>query len=198
VHLFKTCSYRVKELGPLSLKSWLTEILTRHEMSLEGTYSWISGLGKKPHWQLLRGERKRVFKKAKSLGVPRTRVLGANSGPHIHPGDVLSVNEKDEVYHLIAKPHTDSFCNGLLDDLMPVIEKGVCDRGNNAVTKGYNDGENTRVTPGDKVAKPLPLSGTTKEDVQRMMIATDMVYELTLQENGHPTLDLPTVLQCPQ
>jgi len=50
VHLFKTCSYRVKELGPLSLKSWLTEILTRHEMSLEGTYSWISGLGKKPHW----------------------------------------------------------------------------------------------------------------------------------------------------
>jgi len=86
------------------------------------------------------------------------------SGPHIHPGDVLSVNEKDEVYHRIAKLHTDSFCNGLLDDLMPVIEKGVCDRGNNAVTKGCNDGENMKVTPGDKVAKPLPLSGTTKED----------------------------------
>jgi len=39
-----------------------------------------------------------------------------------------------------------------------------------------------------------------KEDVQRMMIATDIVYELTnhLWEDGYPMLDLPTVLQCPQ
>jgi len=94
VHLFRTCSYRVKELGQLSLKSWVTEILMHHELSLEGIYSWFSGLGKKSHWQLLHGERKCVFKKAKSLGVPHTRVLGANSGPHIHPGDVLSVNER--------------------------------------------------------------------------------------------------------
>jgi len=125
--LFKTSPSRAKELGPLSLKSWLTRILTGHEMSFEGVYSWLSGLGKKPHWQKLHGKWKHMFKKAKSNGVPHTRVLGANSGPHIRPGDVQSAKDKDEVYHCIAKAHVDSFCDSLLDDRMPVIKKGVCE-----------------------------------------------------------------------
>ncbi len=63
-----------------------------------------------------------------------------------------------------------------MDELLPQIrENDLRDWGNAAWASGINGGENTSAGIEDEVTCPLPLEGTTKADVTRMMEATAMV-----------------------
>jgi hypothetical protein len=71
-----------------------------------------------------------------------------------------------------------------LNDLLPQIrDKHVSDRGNVAQTSGINGGKNTSAGISDEVTRPLPLEGTTKADVMRMVEATAMVYRFMEEQH---------------
>jgi hypothetical protein len=53
-----------------------------------------------------------------------------------------------------------------------------------ARTSGINGGENNKAGANDEVTHPLPLEGTTKEDVMQMVEATAMV---AIQSHGGTT-----------
>jgi hypothetical protein len=68
----------------------------------------------------------------------------------------------------------------LLKELIHQIKdnKLLSDHGNVARTSGINGGENNKAGANDEVTHPVPLEGTTKEDVMRMVEATAMVYKV--------------------
>jgi hypothetical protein len=73
----------------------------------------------------------------------------------------------------------------LLKELIYQIKdnKLLSDRGNEARTSRINGGENNKARANDEVMHPLPLEGTTKEDVRQMVEATAMVYKVMEEQN---------------
>ncbi len=69
----------------------------------------------------------------------------------------------------------------LLKELIHQIQdnKLLSNHGNTARTSGINGGENNKARANDEVTRPLPLEGTTKEDVMRMVEATGKAIPLT-------------------
>jgi hypothetical protein len=57
-----------------------------------------------------------------------------------------------------------------------IREKDLSDQGDTAQTSGINGGKNTSVGIEHEVTCSLPLEGTTKADLTRMVEATAMVY----------------------
>jgi hypothetical protein len=68
----------------------------------------------------------------------------------------------------------------LLKELIHRIKdnKLLSDRGNVARISGINGGENNKAQANDEVMHPVPLEGTTKEDIMQMVEATAMVYKV--------------------
>jgi hypothetical protein len=68
----------------------------------------------------------------------------------------------------------------LLKELIHQIKdnKLLSDCGNAARTCGINGGENNKAGANDEVTHPVPLEGTTKEDIMQMVEATAMVYKV--------------------
>jgi hypothetical protein len=66
----------------------------------------------------------------------------------------------------------------LLKELIHQIKdnKLLSNRGNAARTSGINGGENNMC--------PVPLEGTTKEDIMRMVEATAMVYKVIMEQHN--------------
>jgi hypothetical protein len=55
------------------------------------------------------------------------------------------MNEHDGVYLNLVLKHVRSMeYDQLLQDMLPIIESGVCDHGNAAIMTGINDGQNCR------------------------------------------------------
>jgi hypothetical protein len=71
---------------------------------------------------------------------------------------------------LCNKPHWQDF-------------KLVSNRGNAARTSGINGDENNKAGANDEVTCPVPLEGTTKEDVMQMVEATAMVYKVLEEQH---------------
>jgi hypothetical protein len=76
--------------------------------------------------------------------------------------------------------------SNLLNKLIHQIKdnKLLSDHGNMARTSSINGGENNKAGANDEVTHPLPLEGTTKEDVMQMVEATAMV---AIQSHGGTT-----------
>jgi hypothetical protein len=55
--------------------------------------------------------------------------------------------------------------------------------GNMARTSGINGGKNSKAGANHEVTRPLPLEGTTKEDIMRMVEATAMVYKVMEEQH---------------
>jgi hypothetical protein len=68
----------------------------------------------------------------------------------------------------------------LLKNLIHQIKdnKLLSNHGNAARTSGINGGENNKARANDEVTCPVPLEGTTKEDVMQMVEATAMVNKV--------------------
>jgi hypothetical protein len=90
-------------------------------------------------------------------------------GPHLIPGELLSVTEQDSLFQDLIKEHVNRMEQPkLLKELIHQIKdnKLLSDRGTNAArTSGINGGENNKAGVNDEVTCPVPLEGTTKEDV---------------------------------
>jgi hypothetical protein len=73
----------------------------------------------------------------------------------------------------------------LLKELIHQIKdnKLLSNHGNAARTSVINGGENNKARANDEVARPLPLEGTTKEDIMRMVDATAMVYKVMEEQH---------------
>ncbi len=192
--LFKVSPSKVRERKRLH-PSYHTRYLFRHEMGMEGVYCAMFGLQNKPHWMEFLKNRKVVQSEAAASKVT-IHVLPAKCSPHLLPGRFISMNERDGIYRNLVKKHVDAMDYGqLLRDMIPIIESGVSDRGNAAYTTGINDGQNCRADKGDEVTKPQFMKETTKRDVERMVEATSMVYDvmdhLSTQD---PSFQMPTIL----
>jgi hypothetical protein len=165
---FQTSLHLVKERGQLN-KGYNTQEVWEIQPSFAGVYSIVSGLCNKPHWQDFPSN----WSIIKALVKCKTkqsclRTFSASRGPHLIPGELLSVTEQDALFEDLLKEHVDRMEQPkLLKELIHQIKdnKLLSDRGNAARTSGINGGENNKAGVNDEVTCPLPLEGTTKEDV---------------------------------
>jgi hypothetical protein len=69
--------------------------------------------------------------------------------------------------------------------------------GNVARTSGINGSKNDKVGANDEVTHPLPLEGTTKEDIMQMVEATEMFYKVMEEQHKIDSLvpKEPTILK---
>jgi hypothetical protein len=94
---------------------------------------------------------------------------------------LLSVTEQDALFEDLLKEHVDCMEQPkLLKELIQQIKdnKLLSNCGNVARTSGINGGKNNKAGAKDEVMRPLPLEGTTKEDIMQMVEATAMVYKV--------------------
>ena len=154
-------------------------------MGFEGVYSIFSGLRDKPHWQEFPVNHSKVQHLVKNRTKQPLQTFPASKGPHFIPGELISVTDHDVLYEDVMKGHVDRMNHReQLGDLLPQIrDKHVSDQGNAAQTSGINGGENTSAGVSDEVTCPLPLEGTTKADVMRMVEATTMVYKFMEEQH---------------
>jgi hypothetical protein len=189
---FKTSPEKVREKGPLSA-AWITKEVARIEVAKKGLYVWYDAR-KSPHWMEQISKRKAVAALAKKRGA-KVRVLGVKDGPHLHPGHVIATNNHDELFESIIQKYLLLLdFQSLSDDMIPVLQKGVCERNNAARSAGFAD-RNIKAKGSDEVTKPQAIAGTTKKDVQRMCIMTECVYAMfdELHERD-PQIQLPTIM----
>jgi hypothetical protein len=93
---------------------------------------------------------------------------------------LLSLKEQDALFEDLLKKHVDHMEQpNLLKELIYQINdnKLLSNHGNMARTSGTNGSKNSKARANDKVMRPLPLEGTTKEDIMGMVEATAMVYK---------------------
>jgi hypothetical protein len=90
---------------------------------------------------------------------------------------LLSITEQDALFEDFSKEHVDRMEQPkLLKELIHQIKdnKLLSNCGNVARTSGINGGKNNKAGANDEVTHPLPLEGTTKEDIMRMVEAIAM------------------------
>jgi hypothetical protein len=189
---FKTSPEKVREKGPLSA-AWITKEVARIEVAKKGLYVWYDAR-KSPHWMELISKRKAVAAQAKKRGA-KIRVLGVKDGPHLHPGHVIATNNHDKLFQSIAQKYLSLLdFQSLSDDMIPIMQKGVCERNNAAKSVGFAD-RNIKAKGSDEVTKPQAIAGTTTKDVKRMCTMTECVYAMfdELHERD-PNIQLPTIM----
>jgi hypothetical protein len=78
----------------------------------------------------------------------------------------------------------------LLKELIHKIKdnKLLSNHGNAARTSGINGGKNNKAGANDEVTCPVPLEGTTKEDIMQMVEATAMVYKVMEEQHNMDSL----------
>jgi hypothetical protein len=109
------------------------------------------------------------------------RTFSTSRGPHLIPGELLSVTEQDTLFEDLVKEHVDhmeqlKLLKGLIHQIKDNKLPSKC--GNMDRTNGINGSENNTEGANDEVMYPLPLEGTTKEDVMQMVEATAMIYKV--------------------
>jgi hypothetical protein len=178
---FWTESHLVKQRGQLN-KGYNVQEVWVIQPSFAGVYCVFSGLCNKPHWQDFTSNRSVIKKLVKcKTKQSRLRSFSASRGPHLIPGELLSVTEHDFLFEDLLKEHVDHMEQpNLMKELIHQIKENLLlsDRGNVARTSGINGGENNKAGANDEVTHPVPLEGTTKENVMQMVEATAMVYKV--------------------
>jgi hypothetical protein len=165
---FRTASHLVKQRGQLN-KGYNTQEVWEIQPSFAGVYCVFSGLRDKPHWQDFPSNWSVIKELVKcKIKQSRLRSFSTSRGPHLIPGELLSVTEQDSLFQDLLKEHVDHMeQTNLLKELIHQIKdnKLLSDRGNAARTSGINGGENNKARANDEVTCPVPLEGTTKEDI---------------------------------
>jgi hypothetical protein len=157
----------INESGQLN-KGYNMQEVWEIQHSFAGVYCVVSGLRDKLHWQDFPSNRSII----KALVKCKTKLLclrtfSASRGPDLIPGELLSVTEQDALFEDLLKEHVDCMEQPkLLKELFHSIKgnKLLSDNGNVARTSGINGGKN-KVGANNEVSRPLPLEGTTKEDI---------------------------------
>jgi hypothetical protein len=98
---FWTASHLVKERGWLN-KGYNTQEVWEIQPSFAGVYCVVSGLCNKPHWQGIPSNWSIIkeLMKCKMKQSCHLRTFSTSSGPHLIPGELLSVTEQDTVSRL--------------------------------------------------------------------------------------------------
>jgi len=187
------------------LQSWFgtTDVL-QLESGLSGMYGMLCGLRKKLHWQKrsIKLHRKVTTEKIWKKTGRDPFVYGRNKGPHFDfsPG-IVAINNNDDLFHETIGPLMQEYNFGgfVMDRLWEDIQHGIGDRGNTAITVGFNGGENMRALENDEVMKPLKLGDTTEEDVKFMCHMTDLIYKVTDEmKKRNPKYKGPSILSNPE
>jgi hypothetical protein len=183
---FRTSLHLEKERGQLN-KCYNMQEVWEIQPSFAGVSCVVSGIRDKLHWQDFPSNRsviKALVKcKAKQSCL---RTFSASRGPHLIPGELLSLTEQDSLFEDLLKEHVDHMEQPkLLKELNHQIKdnKLLSDHGNVARTSGINGSENNKAGANDEVMHPSPLQGTTKEDVMQMVEAFPMVYKVMEQQH---------------
>jgi hypothetical protein len=150
-------------------KGYNTQEVWEIQPSFAGIYCVFSGLCDKPHWQDFPSNQS-IIKELVKFKTKQSclRSFSASRGPHLIPGELLSITEQDSLFQDLLKEHVNRMeQTNLLKELIHQIKdnKLLSNRGNEARTSGINGGENNKAGANDEVTHPVPLEGTTKEDV---------------------------------
>jgi hypothetical protein len=197
---FWTSLHLVKERGQLN-EGYNMQEVWEIQPSFAGVYCVVSGLGNNPHWQDFPSNpsviKALVKCKTKQSGL---RTFSASRGPHLIPGELLSITDQDTLFEDLLKEHVDHMEQPkLLKDLNHQIKdnKLLSNHGNMARTSGNNGRENNKARANNEVMHPIPLEGTTKEDIMRMVEATAMVYKVMEEQHKIDSLvpKEPTILK---
>jgi hypothetical protein len=141
---FWTASHLVKQRGQLN-KGYNTQEVWEIQPSFAGVYCVFSGLCEKPHWQDFPSNWSIIKELVKcKTKQSRLRSFSASRGPHLIPGELLSVTEQDSLFQDLLKEHVNRMeQTNLLKELIHQIKdnKLLSDRGNAARTSGINGGE---------------------------------------------------------
>jgi hypothetical protein len=183
---FWTSSHFVKERGWLS-KGYNMQEVWEIQLSFAGIYCVLSGLCNKLNWQDFPSNRSII----KALVRCKTkqsclRTFSASRGPHLILEELLSITEQDALFEDLLKEHVDHMEQPkLLKELIHQMKdnKLLSNHGNVARTSGINGGKNNKAGANDEVTHPLPLEGTTKEDIMQMVEATAMVYKVMEEQH---------------
>jgi hypothetical protein len=144
---FRTASHLVKQRGRLN-KGYNTQEVWEIQPSFTGVYCVFSGLRNKPHWQDFPSNRSIIKELVKcKTKQSHLRSFSASRGPHLIPGELLSVTEQDSLFQDILKEHVNHMKQAnLLKELIHQIKdnKLLSDRGNVARTSGINAARTTR------------------------------------------------------
>jgi hypothetical protein len=183
---FWTASHLVKERGQLN-KGYNTQLVWEIQPSFAKVYCVVSGLCHKPHWQDFPSNWS-VIKELEKCKMRQSclRTFSTSRGPHLILGELLSVTEQDALFEDFLKEHVDLMEQlNLLNKLIHQIKdnKLLSDHGNVARTSSINGGKNNKARANDEVTRPLPLEGTTKEDIIQMVEATAMVYKVMEEQH---------------
>jgi hypothetical protein len=167
-------------MGQLN-KGYNTQEVWEIQPSFAGVYCVFSGLRDKPHWQDFPSNQS-VIKELVKCKTKQSclRSFSASREPHLIP-ELLSITEQDTLFQDLLKEHVNRMeQTNLLEELIHQVKdnKLLSNCGNAARTSSINGGENNKARANDEVTRPVPLEGTTKEDVMQMVEATAMVYKV--------------------
>jgi hypothetical protein len=176
-----SCNITLKDNSTLYYKKTSAIAAWEIQPSFASVYCVFSGLHDKPHWQDFPSNQSVI----KALVKCKTKqshlsIFSASRGPHFIPRELLSLKEQDALFEDLLKKHVDHMEQpNLLKELIYQINdnKLLSNHGNMARTSGTNGSKNSKARANDKVMRPLPLEGTTKEDIMGMVEATAMVYK---------------------
>jgi hypothetical protein len=132
---FWTASNLVKQRGRLN-KGYNTQEVWEIQPSFAGVYCVFSGLCDKPHWQDFLSNWS-VIKELVKCKTKQSclRSFSTSRGPHLIPGELLSVTEQDSLFQDLLKEHVNRMeQTNLLKELIHQIKgnKLLSDRGNAA------------------------------------------------------------------
>jgi hypothetical protein len=104
---FWTSLHLVKERGQLN-KGYNMQGVWEIQPSFTSVYFVVSGLCNKLHWQAFFSNRSiiKALVKCKTK-QSRLRTFAASRGPHLIPGELLSVTEQDALFDDLLKEHVD-------------------------------------------------------------------------------------------
>jgi hypothetical protein len=102
---FRTALHLVKQRGQLN-KGYNTQEVWEIQPSFAGVYCVFSGLRDKPHWQDFPSNWSVIKELVKcKIKQSRPRSFSASRGPHLIPGELLSVTEQDSLFQDLLKEH---------------------------------------------------------------------------------------------
>jgi hypothetical protein len=166
---FWTALHLVKERGQLKQQRLQYPRGMGIQPSFAGIDCVVSGLCNKPHWQDFPSKWS-IIKELMKCKTKQShlRTFSTSRGPHLIPGELLSVTEQDTLFEDLLKEHVDHMEQPkLLKEHIHQIKdnKLLSNCGNVARTSRIFGSKNNKDGVNDEVMRPLLSEGTTKEDV---------------------------------
>jgi hypothetical protein len=117
---FRTASHLVKQRGQLN-KGYNIQEVWEIQPTFAGIFCVFSGLCDKPHWQDFPSNRSIIKELVKCKTKQSSlRSFSASRGPHLIPGELLSITEQDSLFQYLLKEHVNHMeQTNLLKELGP-------------------------------------------------------------------------------